>query len=139
LAALAAPCLDQTLKCELSQLSDRETLTQEDWFSAPVPMARQYAERAPLLVGQRRHCAPVRLSRGGRSLQRGRASAPMMPQPVQTMRGPKVGTGTLSGQRSAFRIAWWWQSQHDTSSDRTPSSRMLPSVIGSIGWSKRGM
>jgi hypothetical protein len=27
--------------------------------------------------------------------------------------------------------------QQDTSSDRTPSPRMLPSVIGSIGWSKR--
>jgi hypothetical protein len=27
--------------------------------------------------------------------------------------------------------------QQETSSDRTPSSRMLPSVIGSIGWSKR--
>jgi hypothetical protein len=33
-----------------------------------------------------------------------------------------------------MRTAWPspWQFQHDTSSDRAPSSRMLPSVIGSI-------
>jgi hypothetical protein len=30
---------------------------------------------------------------GGCSRQFGRASAPMMPQRVQTMRGPNVGTG----------------------------------------------
>jgi hypothetical protein len=54
-----------------------------------------------------------------------------MPQPVQTIREPNVGTATSSGR--------CWQFQHDTSSDRTPSSRMLPSVIGSIGWSKRGI
>jgi hypothetical protein len=34
---------------------------------------------------------------------------------------------------------WWRQFQQDTSSDRTPSLRMLPSVIGSTGWSKRGI
>jgi hypothetical protein len=95
-------------------------------------------ERPPLFFGQLRHCTPVRLYPGGCSFQFGRASAPMMPQPVQTMRGPKAGTATSSGQRSALSTAWWWQFQHDTSSDRTPRSRMLPSVIGSIGWSKRG-
>jgi hypothetical protein len=60
----------------------------------------------------------------------------MMPQPVQTMRGPNLGTAS-SGQRSAFSTAWWWQFHQDTSSYRTPSSRMSPSVIGLIGWSKR--
>jgi hypothetical protein len=35
-----------------------------------------------------RHCTPVRLSRGGCSCQFGRASAPMIPQFVQTIRGP---------------------------------------------------
>jgi hypothetical protein len=29
-------------------------------------------------------------------------------------------------------IAHWWHSQHDTSRNRTPFARMLPSVIGSM-------
>jgi len=49
---------------------------------------------------------PVRLSRGGCSFQFGRASAPTIPQLVQTMRGPKVDTATSSGQRSALSTAW---------------------------------
>jgi hypothetical protein len=57
----------------------------------------------------------------------------MIPQPAQTIREPRVSTGTSSGQRSALSTAYCWQFQHETSSDRTPSSRMLPSVIGSIG------
>jgi hypothetical protein len=56
----------------------------------------------------------------------------MIPHLVQTIRGPNVGTGTLSGYRSALRIARWWHRQQDTKSERTPFSRMLPSVIGSI-------
>src|SRR5271154_3717465 len=63
----------------------------------------------------------------------------MIPQLVHTMRGPNAGTGVLSGHGSALRIARWWHSQHDTSSDRTPWARMLPSVIGSIGSLKRGL
>jgi hypothetical protein len=47
-----------------------------------------------------RHCTPVRLSRGGRFRQCGRASAPTIPQRVQTIRGPNVGTGTSSDQSS---------------------------------------
>jgi hypothetical protein len=35
----------------------------------------------------------------------GRASTPMMPHRVQTMRGPKVGTGMSSGHGSALTIA----------------------------------
>jgi hypothetical protein len=54
------------------------------------------------------------------------------------MRGPNVGTGTSSGHGSAVMMVRWWQIQHDTSSDRTPFSRMLPSVIGSMGSLKRG-
>jgi hypothetical protein len=38
-----------------------------------------------------------------------------------------VGTGTSSGQGSALMIASWWQSEHDTASDRTPCWGMLPS------------
>jgi hypothetical protein len=33
-------------------------------------------------------------------------------------------------------IARWWHCHQDTSSDRTPLARMLPSVIGSIGSSR---
>jgi hypothetical protein len=54
----------------------------------------------------------------------------MMPHRVHTMRGPNVRTVTWSGQQSALRIASWWQFQHDTSSERTPLARMLPSVMG---------
>jgi hypothetical protein len=43
-----------------------------------------------------RHCTPVRVSRGGGFCQFGRASAPMIPHRVHTMRGPNVGTGTSS-------------------------------------------
>jgi hypothetical protein len=43
--------LNQSLECELSQLTDREALGQEYLFSAPIEMAPQNAERAPLLVG----------------------------------------------------------------------------------------
>jgi hypothetical protein len=42
------------------------------------------------------HCFPVRLSDFGRSSQFGRASAPMIPHEVHTIRGPKDGTGTAS-------------------------------------------
>jgi hypothetical protein len=62
----------------------------------------------------------------------GRASAPTMPQRVQIMRGPNVGTGTSSDHGSALKIARWHSQQH-TSSERTPFARMLPTVIGSIG------
>jgi hypothetical protein len=48
------------------------------------------------------------------------------------MRGPNVGTGTLSDHGSALRIVLWWHTQQHTWSDRTPLARMLPSVIGSI-------
>ena len=47
--------------------------------------------------------------------------------------GPKVGTRTWSAQASTLKIARWWHCQQDTSSERTPFSRMLPRVIGSIG------
>jgi hypothetical protein len=63
----------------------------------------------------------------------GRASAPMIPHLVHTMRGLNVGTGTWSGHASTFKTARWWHCQQDTKSERTPLARMLPSVIGSIG------
>jgi hypothetical protein len=60
-----------------------------------------------------RHCVPVRLGRDGRSVQLGRASAPTIPQPVQTMRGPKGRHGHVFGLASTESTALWWQSQHD--------------------------
>src|SRR5260370_36787004 len=59
-----------------------------------------------------RHCTPVRLSCSARSFQFGRAYAPMIPQHVQTMRGPKAGTGIVSPKASTFiRTSWWHSSQ----------------------------
>ena len=52
----------------------------------------------------------------------------MMPQRVHTIRGPKRGTGTSSGHGSTLSTAAWWQSMHDTASERTPRLRMLPTV-----------
>jgi hypothetical protein len=66
-----------------------------------------------------RHCVPVRLGRSGRLVQFGRASAPTIPQPVQTMHGPK-DTGTSSGQWSTATTAPRWQSQQLTESERNP-------------------
>jgi len=40
-------------------------------------------------------------------------------------------------QGAALMIAWRWQIQHDTSSERTPFALMLPSIEGSIGSLKR--
>jgi hypothetical protein len=89
--------------------------------------------RGAALSSAHRHCTPVRLSRGGCSCQFGRASAPTIPQRVQTIGGPNTCTGISSGHGAALMVARWWQCQHVTSSDRTPFARMLPSVIGSIG------
>jgi hypothetical protein len=75
------------------------------------------------------HRAPVRLARDGRSVQLGRASAPTIPQPVQTMRGPKDSTGVIGPAVTAP----WWQSQQLTESERTPWERMFPSVMGPAG------
>ena len=67
------------------------------------------------------------------SRQFGLASAPTIPQDVHTIRGRKVLTRMSSDQLSACTTASWWHGSHVTESDRTPSSRMLPSVIGGPG------
>jgi hypothetical protein len=61
--------------------------------------------RRRLLIGGRLHCAF--------SGQFGRASAPMIPHLVQTMRGPNVGTGTWSGHGSALRTAFYRRATTD--------------------------
>jgi hypothetical protein len=59
----------------------------------PLGLRAQKSEGALLFVRQLHHCAPVSVSRGGSSLQRGLASASTIPQPVHAIRGPKLGTG----------------------------------------------
>jgi hypothetical protein len=56
--------------------------------------------------------------------------APMKPQPVQTVRGPKAGRGTWSPYRSTFNDTERWQVGHEIASARTPLARMFPKVIG---------
>jgi hypothetical protein len=63
--------------------------------------------------------------------QFGPASAPMIPHLVHTILGPNVGTGTPSDHGAALRIARWW---HASATYRTPFARILPRVIGSIGF-----
>jgi len=46
------------------------------------------------LAAHRHGAVPAPLSRAGCSRQFARASAPMIPQRVHTMRRPNVGTGT---------------------------------------------
>jgi tripartite-type tricarboxylate transporter receptor subunit TctC len=52
------------------------------------------ATRAVARASPDGHSTLLRLSRAGCSCQFGRASAPMIPQRVHTMRGPNDGTGT---------------------------------------------
>jgi hypothetical protein len=69
------------------------------WKALPcIPRWRASFE----LNQSRRHCQPSMVACAGRSCQFGRASAPMMPQHVQTRRGPKDGTGTSSDQASTL-------------------------------------
>jgi hypothetical protein len=56
---------------------------------------------------------------------------------VQTIRDPKDGTSMWPDHLSAFMILSCWHFGHVTASVRTPFSRMLESVIGSIGSLKR--
>jgi hypothetical protein len=63
----------------------------------------------------------------------------MMPQLVQTMRGPNAGTVTSLSKASTFITAWWWHSSQVTQSERTPFSRMSASVIGGPRYRALGM
>jgi hypothetical protein len=76
---------------------------------------------APLRPGQARPLLPLCPIRP--------ASAPTMPQPVQTMRGPKDGTGTSSGQRSTASTASWWQSQQDRNNSARGRGQMLNAAL----------
>jgi hypothetical protein len=61
----------------------------------PTPPGVDEIERPMPLCAHRHGAVPAPLSRAGRSRQFGRASAPMMPHRVHTMRGPNVGTGVV--------------------------------------------
>jgi hypothetical protein len=63
---------------------------------ARISSARRYSPLRSRLRGSHRHWTPLRLSRAGCSRQFGRASAPTIPQFVDTIRGPNDGTGTSS-------------------------------------------
>jgi hypothetical protein len=98
---------------EPDQHSGLEAVRSQRPFGASTRATGEYVERPALLAAEaaawcgHRHCAPVSVSRGGCSCQFGRASAPMMPQRVHTIRGPNVGTGTSSDHGSALRITQW--------------------------------
>jgi hypothetical protein len=51
--------LRQTVSRKLAHHREPETLNEQLGLSAPVSIARQDPERAPLLAGQLRHCTPV--------------------------------------------------------------------------------
>jgi hypothetical protein len=69
----------------------RRTVTAKG-HQAPGNRPRATAPGAPLY----RDCLPVRLSCFWRACQFGQANAPMIPHDVQTIGGPKAGTGTTS-------------------------------------------
>jgi hypothetical protein len=81
--------LGRKAMCQHDRLGDTE------WTTGEQP-------QRPMPLGIHRHGAvPAPLSRAGCSRQFGRASAPMIPHRVHTMRGPNVRTGDLArGRRS---------------------------------------
>ena len=79
-----------------------------------------------------RHCAPVRLPGGGRSLQFGRTSAPILPHLVHTALASRSRSAVSSGQRSTSTTALWWHKPVEQwiSNRRTPCERIWPRVTG---------
>ncbi len=105
---------------------------------APLrPRDREHGERAPLLSTQAHRRVPGKLL--PRSIQLGIAVAPRLPHRVHRMRRPNDGTGTSSGQASTLTSVLLPQARQVAKSKRTPRLRMLPSVIGPIGSSERGI
>jgi len=69
----------------------------------------------------------------------GIAVAPRLPHRVHRMCRVNDGTGTSSGQASTLTSVLLPQARQVAKSERTPRLRMLPSVIGRIGSSERGI
>jgi hypothetical protein len=74
-----------------------------------------------------------------RSIQLGIAVAPRLPHRVHRMCRVNDGTGTSSGQASTLTSVLLPQARQVAKSERMPRLRMLPSVIGRIGSSERGI
>ena len=94
--------------------------------------------RAPGLLGTQAHRrVPGKLL--PRSIQFGIALAPRLPHRVHRPCRPNDDTGTSSGQASTLTAVLLPQARQVAKSERTPRLRMLPSVIGRIGSSERGI
>jgi hypothetical protein len=152
------PCLQpcKPVNHQNDQLVDREAIGRKHRFCAAGSMTRERLERAPLFVSQLRHCTPVSGSRGGCSLpvrpRIGSITGPILfiatvakfptlcmsifltDSEAAVVPGPALSTASdlflCALQQNPNSLAFC--QQHDTSSDRTASSRMLPSVLGSI-------
>jgi hypothetical protein len=86
-------------------------------------------------IGNSSHCAPVKVSRP--AAVSNWAGHPRRRSALHTMRAPKDGTGPSSGQRSTGSTAR--RDGKASRSERTPSARMLASVIGCEGDEQRTM
>jgi hypothetical protein len=73
------------------------------------------------------------------SIQFGIAVAPSLPHWLHRHRGPNDGSGTSSGHASTLTAVSRPQCWQVTKSPRTPWRRIVPSVIGPIGSSERGI
>jgi len=93
-------------------------------------------EGAALLGTQAHRRVPGKLL--PRSIQFGIAVTPWLPHRVHRMCRPSDDTGTSSGQASTLTSVLP-QARQVAKSERTPRLRMLPSVMGRIGSSERGM
>jgi len=101
------------------------------------PRSRAWRGRARLLGNQAHRRVPGKLL--PRSIQLGIAVAPRLPHRVHRMCRVNDGTGTSSGQASTLTSVLLPQARQVAKSERTPRLRMLPSVIGRIGSSERGI
>jgi hypothetical protein len=92
--------------------------------------------RAELLGSQAHRPVPGKLL--PRSIQFGIALAPRLPHRVHRMCRVNDGTGASSGQASTLTSVLLPQARQVAKSERTPRLRMLPSVIGRIGFASAG-
>jgi hypothetical protein len=104
---------------------------------AVVARGREHSQR-PALLGSQAH-RRVRGKLLPRSIQFGITVAPRLPHRVHRPYRPNDDTGTSSGEVSTLTSVLLPQAKQVAKSERTPRLRMLPSVIGLIGSSERGI